>query len=351
VTDLAAFQAALAGIAGRSFLSPASLSAATFRSLIDYAIALKSGAVRVGQPLAGKTVALVFFNPSLRTRASMTVATHQLGGLPMTLDVGQGVWGLETRDGAVMDGDKPEHIREMIPVVASYADILAVRCFPRLASYAEDVAEPVLTRIAGLSKVPVVNLESALHHPCQGLADMMTVKERLGSVKKRKLVLTWAYHPKALPLAVPQSFLQAGAQCGADLTVVAPPEFALDPRFVVDTRALAAANGGSLETTSDRDALEGADVVYAKSWSSVELYGDTTREAQARQRYKSWMLDTAALAKAPQAMFMHCLPVRRNVEVADGVLDGPQSHVLQEAENRLHAQKALLAALAGGVHV
>lgn len=336
-----------AELIGRSFIAPHSLSPRAFNDLINFALALKNGHVYVGQPLLGKTVALIFFNPSLRTRSSMAVAIHQLGGHPLVLDVGGGVWGVEWREGAVMDGDKAEHIKEMAPVIGSYADICAVRCFPAMQSYADDSSEPVMTAFQRLSGKPLINLESSLHHPCQALGDMMTIKEHLGPLTGRKVVLAWAYHPKALPLAVPNSFVSAAALAGAHITIAAPPEFSLEPQFLADTKAWARAGGGDVVTTTDRDAaLADAQVVYAKSWVALPHYGKTAEEHAVRTNYKHWTFDDAAFAKAPTAKFMHCLPVRRNVEVSDGVLDSPRSLVIPEAANRLHGQKALLAAMA-----
>jgi N-acetylornithine carbamoyltransferase len=332
---------------GKSFLAPHSLSPAAFADLIDFAIRLKRREVEVGKPLDGKTVALVFFNQSLRTRSSMSVAVHQLGGLPLSLDVGGGVWNVEFADRAIMDGDKAEHIREMAPVVGSYADLCAVRCFPQLQSYEADSAEQALNAFVRLSGKPVINLESSLHHPCQGLADLMSIREQFGSLRGRKLVLTWAYHPKALPLAVPNSFVSAAAMSGANLTISHPPGFELAESLLGAARIHAASLGGSIQVLNERSMVPAdAEVIYVKSWTSTVNYGDADADRDQRSKHKDWVFDARAFEMTPKAHFMHCLPVRRNVEVADEVLDSPRSLVLLQAENRLHAQKALLVAMA-----
>ena len=336
-------------LAGRSLLSAEDMGSEAWQKLIDFALDMKRGAVDPGRPLEGKTMSLVFFNSSLRTRSSMSVAVHQLGGYPLVLDIGGGVWGLETRQGVVMDGDRPEHIREAIPVLARYADYLGVRCFPGLEDYAEDRLDPVLSSIRDLSPVPVLNLESSLYHPCQSLADMMTVVEKKGSLRGRRLLLSWAWHPKALPMAVPNSFAQAAALCGADLTIAAPPEFALDPELTGRWQNLARENGGDLRLSTEADtSYDDVEVVYAKSWGSLQHYGRTEDEKACRDKYRHWIVNEERMQRTADGIFMHCLPVRRNVVVTDGVIDSPASVVIDEAENRLHGQKAVLAAMAAG---
>lgn len=293
--------------------------------------------------LAGRTLGLVFFNPSLRTLASMQVAMGQLGGQSFVITPGSGSWNLETRDGVVMDGKAAEHVREAIPVLASYCDALGVRAFAEGRDLATDLAEPLFRQIAALSDKPLVNLESAMNHPCQALADWKTLDD-LGIPRRGKFVLAFANHPRALPLAVPAAVSHMAALRGMEVVVLRPEGFALPEPLMQKARAAAAAAGGSVTETDDRDAaLAGAHVVYAKEWGSTAHYGDAAADAAARAALDGWMLEESWFARArPDCRLMHCLPVRRNVAVADHLLDGPRSAVLPQAHNRLVVQRAVL---------
>jgi N-acetylornithine carbamoyltransferase len=300
--------------------------------------------LRVSDDLRGRTVALLFMNPSLRTLASMQAGVAQLGGNSFVISPGAGSWKIEMRDGAVMDGDAAEHVREAIPVLGAYADAMAVRCFARGVDLDEDLADGVIRTMADLSPVPFINLESAASHPCQALADWKTMDDLGVPRSGGKFVLSWAYHPKALPYAVPASALAMAAQRGMHVTVLRPDGFELPAAVMRRARALAARSGGSIEETSDRRVgMDGANVLYAKSWTAPSLYGRPEEEAKVRAPLREWCVRESWFANArPEAKFMHCLPVRRNVKVSDEVLDGPRSVVVREAANRLHAQKALL---------
>jgi len=332
----------------RDFLSTAGLSRAEFEALVEAALRFKRGQ-DASRPLAGRSVGLVFFNPSLRTRASMQVGAYELGGNAVVLEPGGTSWTLEHREGAVMDGDKTEHVAEFVRVLGRYCALIGVRTFAALKSWEEERLDPVLAAFARYSEVPVVNLESAMHHPCQAAADMMTVREKLGAGPKRVL-LTWAWHPKPLPMAVPNSFALAAAQCGHELTIARPPGYDLDEELLAEARARAAEAGGRVEVTDDVEAaFEGAEVVYAKSWGSKDFYGDPQADVAARAPHRGrWMVDAAKMGRTDNALFMHCLPVRRNVIVTDEVIDSAASVVVDEAENRLHAQKAIMAGLLAG---
>ena len=303
-----------------------------------------------GRELAGRIVALLFMNPSLRTLASMQAGVAQLGGSSFVIAPGAGSWKLEMRDGAVMDGDAAEHVREAIPVLGQYADAMAVRCFARGADLAEDLADGVMRKMASLSPVPFINLESAASHPCQALGDWKTLEDFGVPRAGGKFVLSWAYHPKPLPYAVPASALAMAARRGMHVTVLRPDGFALPGEIMTRARALAGRSGGTVEETSDRGAaMEGAHVLYAKSWTAPSHYGRPEEEAKLRAPLREWRVAESWFASArPDARFMHCLPVRRNVKVTDEVLDGPRSVVVREAANRLHAQKALLVEMLGG---
>jgi len=322
-------------------LNTIGLSRAQLDQLIESALRFKSGDDS-SKPLVGKSVALVFFNPSLRTRASMQVGIYELGGNAVVLEPGGTSWTLEHRDGAVMDGDKTEHVAEFVRVLERYCVAIGVRTFAALKDWNEERTDPILNAFARYASVPIINLESAMHHPCQSLADMMTIREKLGAGKKR-VVLTWAWHPKALPMAVPNSFALAAAQMGHDLVIAHPPGYELDDELLQSA-------GGNIEITNDIDeAFSGAEVIYAKSWGAKQFYGNTDEGLAIRAQYRSkWIVDEEKMARTNDAIFMHCLPVRRNVIVTDGVIDSSASVVIDEAENRLHVQKAIMASLLGG---
>lgn len=294
--------------------------------------------------LAGRVLGLVFFNPSLRTLASFQSAMARLGGSSFVIAPGQGSWQLETRQGVVMNGAAAEHVREAIPVLAGFADVLGIRSFAGLSDLDEDVSDATFTTMAELSTVPVVNLESAIDHPCQALGDWKTLDDLAVPARGGRFVLSWANHPKPLPLAVPAAAATMAALRGMDLTILRPEGYSLPATVMAAVRAAAARSGGTVrETTERREALEGAQVVYAKSWASPELYGNSTAESERRAGLKDWCVGESWFEPAaPDCRFMHCLPVRRNVVVADEVLDGPRSVVVQQAHNRLWVQMAVL---------
>ena len=311
-------------------------------ALIEAALRFKRGEDR-SQPLAGKSVALVFFNPSLRTRASMQVGIYELGGNAVVLEPGGTSWTLEHRAGAVMDGDKTEHVAEFVRVLERYCVAIGVRTFAALKDWPEERTDPILSAFAKYASVPIINLESAMHHPCQSSADMMTIREKLGEGRKR-VVLTWAWHPKLLPMAVPNSFALAAAQMGHDLVIAHPAGYDLDEELLDTSRQLAAGAGGSVKVTNDMDAaFTGAEVIYAKSWGAKQFYGRDEQDTITRAQYRNkWIVNERRMAQTDDAIFMHCLPVRRNVIVTDGVIDSRSSVVIDEAENRLHVQKAVM---------
>jgi N-acetylornithine carbamoyltransferase len=331
----------------KHFLNTADSSPSELNGLIEAAVNFKLGSDQ-SQPLAGRSVALVFFNPSLRTRASMQVGIYELGGNAVVLEPGGTSWTLEHRDGVVMDGDKTEHVAEFVRVLGRYCDAIGVRTFAALKDWSEERTDPVLSAFAKYSTVPLINLESAMHHPCQAMADMMTIRERLGPERKR-VVLTWAWHPKALPMAVPNSFLLAAAQMGHEVTVAHPAGYELDDELLETAKHKAGEVGGSLEITNDvAAAFDGAQVIYAKSWGSRNFYGSSERDIATRAQYRQqWIVDERKMLQTNNGIFMHCLPVRRNVIVTDAVIDSPASVVIDEAENRLHVQKAIITSLLG----
>jgi N-acetylornithine carbamoyltransferase len=331
----------------RNFLKTSDFSRAELEKLLDAAFRFKRGE-DASKPLDGKSVALVFFNPSLRTRASFQVGIYELGGNAVILEPGNSSWTLEHRDGVVMDGDKTEHLAEFVRVLERYVAAIGVRTFANLQNWEAERLEPILTAFEKYASKPLINLESAMHHPCQSMADMMTIRERFGKQKK-KILLTWAWHPKPLPMAVPNSFALAAAQMGHDLRIAHPKGYELDTELLTQIETQAKENGGTLEFTNNvYEAFDETEVVYAKSWGSFRHYGDANQDIREREVYrKRWIVDEAKMARTSNAIFMHCLPVRRNVIVTDGVIDSANSVVVTQAENRLHLQKAVLARILG----
>jgi N-acetylornithine carbamoyltransferase len=299
--------------------------------------------------LAGKILGLLFLNPSLRTLASFQAGMQRLGGTSFVVTPGQGTWQFETRIGAVMNGGAAEHVREAIPVLASYCDALGIRSFAEGKDLAADIAETQFMHMADLCPKPLVNMESAVNHPCQALADWRTMDE-LAVPRTGKFVLSWVSHPRALPLAVPAATLHMAAQRGMEVVVLRPEGYALPPPIMDKARAAAVASGGSVSETTDRSiALKGAHVLYAKEWGSPLHYGTAEAEAAARALLTDWCVRENWFQGAQtDCHFMHCLPVRRNVAVADEILDGPRSRVLREAANRMVVQMAVLHRLLKG---
>lgn len=309
-------------------------------------LALATHLERFPEPkaLSGKILALLFFNPSLRTLASFQAGMARLGGSSFVISPGQGTWILETRDGVVMDGAAAEHVREAIPVLASYADALGIRSFAGGTDLVADLADSNFLNMADVCPVPLINLESAVNHPCQALGDWKTMDDLKIPSKGGRFVLSWAWHPRPLPLAVPAAAVHMAAARGMDVTVLRPEGFGLPEPVMARARKAAESSGGSLRETVDRaEALEGAHVIYAKSWTSPVHYGNPEAEAAFRAGLRDWCVgDDWFSTAAPACRFMHCLPVRRNVVVRDSVLDGPRSVVVHEARNRMWAQMAVL---------
>ncbi|MDX1548713.1 MAG: N-acetylornithine carbamoyltransferase [Rhodothermales bacterium] len=292
----------------------------------------------------GKSLAMLFFNPSLRTRTSMELAAVQLGAHATTLTPGEGTWGFAWGDGTVMDGAEAEHIRDAVGVLSRYYDALAIRAFASLIDYAQDRSETMLHTVAAVATVPVINLESAFYHPCQALGDAATLMHHFdGQVAGRRFVLTWAYHPKALPMAVPHSAVLTAARLGMHVTVARPEGYGLDAGVMDQARQYAAHRGATVEeTTEQAHAFDDADVVYAKAWGGPLAYEEPAREATLRRGLAGWRVTPELMQRTREAAFMHCLPVRRNVVVDDAVLDGERSIHLLQAAFRLPAQKAIL---------
>ncbi|MFO1426491.1 MAG: N-acetylornithine carbamoyltransferase [Steroidobacteraceae bacterium] len=299
--------------------------------------------------LEGKVLALLFLNRSLRTLTSFQAAMTRLGGGAFVISPEMSIHGLETRSGIVMDGAAAEHLREALPVIGSYGDALGIRAFAGLLKLEDDLADREFAAMSSLVKVPLINMESAIQHPCQALGDWKTLDDLGVPRQGGRFVLSWSWHPAALPLAVPSAVLHMAAMRGMDVTVARPEGFELPPAVMDKARRAAAASGGTIRETSDRrEAYQGAHVVYAKEWSSTRHYGNRVADQKLRESLQDWIVDEPDFAAArPEARLMHCLPVRRGVAVTDRLLDGPRSAVVQEAQNRMWAQMAVLYQMLG----
>ena len=335
-----------------NFLNTADLPQSEILRLVQLALDLKHS--RVKKSLAGKTLATLFFNPSVRTRVSFASAMAKLGGQTIEIS-GDNAWSFEYEDDVVMDGATIEHVKDVAQVLSRYCDALAIRCSElvtkstasaQVGTWESAKQDTVLNSFARYATVPVINMESNLYHPCQGLGDATTITEQLGSTRHKKYVMTWVYHPKALPMATPNSQILAACDLGMHVVIAHPQGWELDPAILATAHARAQQSGGSLAISHDQQtAVEDADIVCAKSWGALQYYGQWDEEKSLRAGLKHWIVDQQLMQHTANGKFMHCLPVRRNVEVTDGVLDSPASIVIDEAENRMWAQMALLTTL------
>lgn len=337
----------------RHFLSTQDFSRAELDALLAAAAGFKRE--RRGEALAGKSIALLFFNPSMRTRTSFELGAFELGGHAVVLQPGKDAWPIEFELGAVMGGEAEEHVAEVARVLSRYVDLIGVRAFPKFRDWAVDREDRVIRAFAEHATVPVINMET-ITHPMQELAHVLALWQHFGgatpgaALAGRKYVLTWTYHPKPLNTAVANSALQIATRYGMDVTLLCPtPEYLLDPRYLDFARANVAANGGSFRVSHDpAEAYAGAHVVYAKSWGALPYFGRWEEEKPIREAHRHFMVDEAKMALTDHGVFSHCLPLRRNVKATDAVMDSPACIAIEEAENRLHVQKAVMAMLAAG---
>jgi N-succinyl-L-ornithine transcarbamylase len=307
-------------------------------ALVHKALDYKSNPFKDKGLSANKRIGCLFLNPSMRTRLSTQIAAQNLGMEAIVFNVGAEGWALEFEDGAIMNGTTVEHVKDAAPIMGNYFDILAIRTFPSLKNREEDYSEKYIKQFVKYAGIPVVSLESATLHPLQSLTDVITIREQwnnasIGASVKPKVVLTWAPHVKPLPQCVANSFAQwMTAWEKADFVITHPDGYQLDEQF---TR-------GATITTNQDEALQNADFIYVKNWSSYEAYGQILSNDQ------SWMLTPEKLKVTNNAKVMHCLPVRRNVELSDAILDGPNSIITQEASNRVWAAQAVLSEILNG---
>ncbi len=336
----------------RHFTTTEDWSRGELEGLLELAAGLKK------QPfqtlLHNRTIALLFFNPSLRTRSSFDIGIHQLGGHAVILEPGKGSWPIAfdpIESHGVMEGEPEEHVREVARVLSRYCDLIAVRAFPKFQSWQEDREDAVIRAFVKHATVPVINLETIVH-PCQELALALTLKEKFGTLDRRRFLLTWTYHPRPLNTAVANSALLIAAKMGMDVTLLCPSqEYLLDPRYIEAARAYTDRQGRRFSITHDIDsAYRGAEVVYAKSWGALPYFGRWHEERELRERARHFIVDKPKMTLTPSAYFSHCLPLRRNVKATDEVIDSPRSLVIEEAENRLHVQKAVMVRLLEAPH-
>jgi N-acetylornithine carbamoyltransferase len=329
----------------RHFITTQDWSLAELESILDTARQLKNAPF--AETLRNKYVALLFLNPSMRTRASFQIGVHQLGGMAVVLEPGGGSWPIEFEPGKLMDGDAEEHICEVAQVLSRYCDMIAIRAFPKFQDWSLDRTDYVIRSVARYASVPVINMET-ITHPCQEMAHVMALQERLGPLKGRKYLLTWTWHPKPLNTAVANSALLIATRFGMNVTLLVPEEaYMLDPQYIDAARENAAAQGQTLEVTCDIDAAyRDAEVVYCKSWGALPWYGRPQEEWPLRDKYRHFRVDGEKMSRTRNALFSHCLPLRRNIKATDEVMDADYCVAIDEAENRLHVQKAIMTHLA-----
>lgn len=332
----------------KSFSDLADFSADEVGELVAFAAELD----RNPQPraLEGKVLALLFLSPSLRTLASFQSAMTRLGGGVFVISPDMSIHSIESRSGIVMDGAAAEHIREAIPVIASYSDAIGIRAFAKRENLGHDLQDSEFHEMTSLVDVPFINMESAVNHPCQSLADWKTLDDLGLPGRGTKFVLSWSWHPQSMPLAVPAATVHMAALRGMDVTVLRPEGYELPESIMARARHAASLSGGSVTETDNRQqAMENAQVLYVNSWSSQQHYGDTLAEADFKHELRSWCVDEPWFDNsATDCRFMHALPVRREVTVTERILDGPRSIVIAEARNRMLVQMAVLHRMLSG---
>lgn len=328
----------------KHFLTTQDWSRDELQSMLDVARQLKQKPY--GNSLSGKTVALLFLNPSMRTRASFQIGVHQLGGMAVVLEPGAGSWPIEFEFGKRMDGDAEEHVCEVAQVLSRYCDLIAIRAFPRFRDWSQDRTDYVIKAVAQHATVPVINMET-ITHPCQEMAHALTLQERLGDLAGRKYLLTWTWHPKPLNTAVANSALLIATRMGMDVTLLIPEAtYQLDPMFMAAAERNAVESGGSVTVTHDiQSAYQDAEIVYCKSWGALPFYGKPEQEWTLREKYQHFIVDADKMSLTRDAIFSHCLPLRRNIKATDEVMDADYCVAIDEAENRLHVQKAIMSRL------
>lgn len=337
---------------GKHFYNTVDFSQKEIGYLIDLALKMKKGQFK--KDLPGKSLAMLFFNPSLRTRLSFFMSMEKLGGVGLDFPIKEG-YIFEFKEGTIMDQKTIEHIKDAAKVISRYVNAIAVRSSDLITTSAESVTVPtwqelkkdvVIKSFMKYASVPIINMESNVYHPCQGLGDAVTIKEKFSNPKNKKYVLTWVYHPKALPMATPNSQIFSACDLGMNVTVAHPKGWELDPDILKIMELRAKTAGGNFQVSNfQNEAFKEANVICAKSWGALKYYGNWKEEKKNREQHKSWIVNKEKMVKTNKAIFMHCLPVRRNVEVTDEIIDSKNSVIINEAENRMWAQMAIIKSL------
>ena len=328
----------------KNFISTHDWSKSDLQEILDYAKDLKTN--KFQDNLKNKSIALLFFNPSMRTRTSFELGIQEMGGLAVVLHPGKDAWPIEFKLNEVMDEEAEEHIIEVAKVLSSYCDLIAIRSFPKFKNLDEDLSDNVINSFAKYASVPVVNMET-ITHPCQELAHILTMQEQLGDLSGKDYLLTWTYHPKPLNTAVANSSILIASKFGMNVKLLCPTsDYLLHDSYMNIAKKNCELNGKSFEVTHDIEhGYKNADIVYAKSWGSLNYYGNNDEEKLIRDKYKHFIVDEEKMALTNNAKFSHCLPLRRNIKATDGVMDSDYCVAIQEAGNRMHVQKSLLTKL------
>ncbi len=332
----------------KHFLTTQDWSRDDLQGMLDHARQLKQSPI--SNELQNKSVALLFMNSSMRTRTSFQLGVHQLGGLAIVLQPGKDAWPIEFEPGVVMEGEAEEHISEVAAVLSRYCDLIGIRAFPKFQDWDAEREDPVIRALAKHSSVPVFNMETIVH-PCQEMAMMLTMQEKLGrDLAGKKFCLTWTWHPKPLNTAVANSALLMASKFGMNVSLLCPSEeYLLDPMFMEAGKENCRAAGANLEVTHDiEEAYAGADFVYAKSWGAIGYIGRPEEEWELRKDKRHFIVDGPKMQMTNGACFSHCLPLRRNIKATDEVMDADYCVAIEEAENRLHVQKAMMSKLIAG---
>jgi len=328
----------------KNFITTDNWTRSDLQEILDYAKYLKKE--RFQDNLKNKSVALLFFNPSMRTRTSFEIGIQELGGYAVVLHPGKDAWPIEFEMNACMDGDSEEHIIEVAKVLSEYCDLIAVRSFPKFNNINEDIADNVIKSFAKFASVPVINMET-ITHPCQELAHILSLQEEIGDLDGKNYLLTWTYHPKPLNTAVANSSLLIASKFGMNVKLLCPTDdYILHESFINKAQENCFNNNSSFEITNNiEDGYSGADIVYAKSWGAINYFNDEKNEKILRDNFKHFIIDEEKMALTNDARFSHCLPLRRNIKASDNVMDSDYCIAVQEAANRMHVQKSLLTTL------
>ncbi len=325
----------------KNFITTQNWSRSELQDIINFSIELKKNPY---QPLLkNKSVALLFLNPSMRTKTSFEIGISELSGTAVLLQPGKDAWSIEFEENIVMDGETEEHVKEVAQVLSSYCDCIAIRAFPKFINWNQERGDSVINSFAKYSTVPVVNMET-IEHPCQELAHILTMQEHYGDLQGKNYLLTWTYHPKPLNTAVANSSLLIASKFGMNVKLLCPSEeYHLDDRYINAAKENCSLENTDFEISYDiKSAYSNADIVYAKSWGSLSYYGKPDEQASLNSKYKHFIVDESKMSLTNNAVFSHCLPLRRNVKATDEVMDADYCLAVNEAANRKHVQKSML---------